>query len=62
MVHHGEEENHPLTLSFSDLSVWCYPCDSYVHNDALLVPKRAAHVSKFGVDLPQFAICDHGDS
>ncbi|CAB4055472.1 unnamed protein product [Lepeophtheirus salmonis] len=32
---HGLEKEHPLTLSFSDLSVWCYVCDSYVDNEIL---------------------------
>ncbi|XP_014676290.1 PREDICTED: histone deacetylase 6-like [Priapulus caudatus] len=52
MVDHGSDAGHPLTLSFSDLSAWCYPCDAYVHHAALVPPKRAAHVAKFGVDLP----------
>ena len=32
MVYHTRETNHSMVLSFSDLSVWCYSCDSYVHN------------------------------
>ena len=28
MVRHGENTGHAVTLSFSDLSVWCYTCDS----------------------------------
>ena len=28
MVEHNAESKHPLVLSFSDLSVWCYDCDS----------------------------------
>ncbi|XP_002731637.1 histone deacetylase 6-like [Saccoglossus kowalevskii] len=53
MLMHHLESNHPLTLSYADLSVWCYPCDSYVHNIALLPAKRAAHLSKFGQDIPE---------
>jgi len=30
MSHHFEEEKHPISLSFSDLSLWCYECDSYI--------------------------------
>ena len=33
MVLHGVEANHLLSLSFLDLSVWCYGCESYVHNE-----------------------------
>lgn len=32
MVTHGVVSEHPLVLSFSDLSVWCYLCEAYVHN------------------------------
>lgn len=32
MVTHGVEAEHPVVLSFSDLSVWCYLCEAYVHN------------------------------
>uniref|UniRef100_A0A3B4ZG37 Histone deacetylase 6 n=1 Tax=Stegastes partitus TaxID=144197 RepID=A0A3B4ZG37_9TELE len=32
MVSHGVVSEHPLVLSFSDLSVWCYLCEAYVHN------------------------------
>lgn len=27
---HSEQHTHPLVLSFSDLSVWCYGCESYI--------------------------------
>uniref|UniRef100_A0A3P9P968 Histone deacetylase 6 n=1 Tax=Poecilia reticulata TaxID=8081 RepID=A0A3P9P968_POERE len=32
MVTHGAVSEHPVVLSFSDLSVWCYLCESYVHH------------------------------
>lgn len=32
MVTHGTVSEHPVVLSFSDLSVWCYLCESYVHH------------------------------
>lgn len=32
MVAHGQVSGHPMVLSFADLSVWCYACESYVHN------------------------------
>ncbi|KAF6776594.1 hypothetical protein AHF37_04411, partial [Paragonimus kellicotti] len=33
MVEHFSTTRHPLVLSFSDLSSWCYECESYVHNE-----------------------------
>uniref|UniRef100_A0AAQ5ZG93 Protein deacetylase HDAC6 n=1 Tax=Amphiprion ocellaris TaxID=80972 RepID=A0AAQ5ZG93_AMPOC len=35
MVSHGVVSQHPLVLSFSDLSVWCYLCEAYVHNQRI---------------------------
>ena len=32
MLFHGIETGHKLVLSYADLSVWCYGCDNYVHN------------------------------
>ena len=31
MVMHSFETGHKMVLSYADLSVWCYACDSYVH-------------------------------
>lgn len=36
MVEHGENAAHPLCLSFSDLSVWCYGCEAYIDNPVSL--------------------------
>ncbi len=36
MKAHHEETKHPITLSFSDLSFWCYECDSYIKSHVLL--------------------------
>ena len=47
MVEHWEEHSHPMVLSFSDITVWCYECDSYVHNGILNQPKQLAYSSKF---------------
>ncbi|KAJ8393479.1 hypothetical protein AAFF_G00059520 [Aldrovandia affinis] len=52
MVTHGLVSEHPLVLSFSDLSVWCYTCEAYVHNKVLYGARNAAHRLKFGEDLP----------
>uniref|UniRef100_A0A804PSH2 UBP-type domain-containing protein n=1 Tax=Zea mays TaxID=4577 RepID=A0A804PSH2_MAIZE len=36
LCHHEEETGHCLALSFSDLSVWCFSCDSYLDVQAIL--------------------------
>ena len=51
MLSHAEESGHAMTLSFSDLSVWCYKCDSYVHNSKLQRVKELAYESKFGTKV-----------
>ncbi|XP_059616905.1 histone deacetylase 6 isoform X2 [Phlebotomus argentipes] len=48
MLFHHLDAGHPLTLSFSDLSVWCYKCESYIDNPMLYKYKNMAHVHKFG--------------
>lgn len=35
MAAHHESTKHPITLSFADLSFWCYDCDSYIIGDVL---------------------------
>ncbi|CAF88355.1 unnamed protein product, partial [Tetraodon nigroviridis] len=52
MVTHGAAAEHPVVLSFSDLSVWCYLCEAYVHNQTLFEAKNAAHCAKFGEEIP----------
>ncbi|PRD32864.1 UNVERIFIED_CONTAM: Hdac6 [Trichonephila clavipes] len=47
MVQHGLDMKHYLTLSYSDLSVWCYACDAYIHNNLLVPVKEHAHDAKF---------------
>ncbi len=51
MVEHYEKHKHPMVLSFTDISVWCYECDSYVHNDILSEVKQLAYDSKFANTL-----------
>lgn len=36
-VTHGQIAEHPMTLSFSDLSVWCYGCEAYIDNPVIVV-------------------------
>ncbi|XP_041801487.1 histone deacetylase 6 [Chelmon rostratus] len=52
MVIHGVVSEHPMVLSFSDLSVWCYLCEAYIHNQILFEAKNAAHFAKFGEEIP----------
>ena len=37
MLAHSEETGHHTVLSYADLSVWCFPCDSYVYNPVKLI-------------------------
>ncbi|CAH8534921.1 unnamed protein product [Heterobilharzia americana] len=52
MIEHFSSLQHPIVLSYADLSSWCYECESYVHNEVLLEMKRAAHRAKFGIEMP----------
>ncbi|KAL0119653.1 hypothetical protein PUN28_007827 [Cardiocondyla obscurior] len=51
-MQHAEEYEHPMTLSFSDISVWCYGCEAYIDNPRLYAARNAAHQSKFNEKLP----------
>uniref|UniRef100_A0A8D2DMH3 Protein deacetylase HDAC6 n=1 Tax=Sciurus vulgaris TaxID=55149 RepID=A0A8D2DMH3_SCIVU len=53
MVQHHEASGHPLVLSYTDLSAWCYPCQAYVHHQALLDVKNIIHQYKFGENMPR---------
>ena len=48
MAKHFELSNHAMALSYSDMSVWCYVCEAYVHNELLRNVKDIAYASKFG--------------
>lgn len=48
MEAHSRQQMHPLVLSFSDLSVWCYECGAYVDHPLLYVHQNLAHLNKFG--------------
>jgi len=47
MVDHNQRTEHQMVLSYSDLSVWCYGCDSYVNNEKLERVKMDAYKDKF---------------
>ncbi|CAN9515291.1 unnamed protein product [Ophioblennius macclurei] len=55
MMTHGVASEHPVVLSFADLSVWCYLCEAYVHNQILFEAKNAAHCAKFGEEIPPWS-------
>lgn len=59
MLFHNIETSHPLALSFSDLSVWCYSCESYIDNSQLHLYKNLAHRHKFGEDMQWSYDDDH---
>ncbi|KAG2621053.1 hypothetical protein PVAP13_3NG226000 [Panicum virgatum] len=55
MLCHYQEKGHCLALSFSDLSVWCFRCDSYLDVQAILELRpvyEIAHLLKFGERPP----------
>lgn len=52
LMHHLAEPSHSMALSLADLTVWCYPCEAYVHNEKLIPAKSSAHLSKFGEAMP----------
>ncbi|RIA84554.1 hypothetical protein C1645_832114 [Glomus cerebriforme] len=45
---HNKSTSHSISISFSDLSTWCYTCDDYVTSPLLHPITTALHVSKFG--------------
>lgn len=51
LYHYLNNEDHPLTLSFADLSIWCYTCEAYIDNPDLFVYKNLAHRDKFGEEM-----------
>ncbi|KAL8195254.1 hypothetical protein R6Q57_025657 [Mikania cordata] len=56
MLEHYQQHNHSLALSYSDLSVWCFSCNSYL--DAQVMPLLrpvydTAYILKFG-EAPPF--------
>uniref|UniRef100_A0A3Q2PSL3 Histone deacetylase 6 n=1 Tax=Fundulus heteroclitus TaxID=8078 RepID=A0A3Q2PSL3_FUNHE len=50
MVTHGAVMEHPMVLSFADLSVWCYLCESYIHHQVrgIRPPHTHADVTGWG--------------
>ncbi|XP_052822456.1 histone deacetylase 6 isoform X2 [Octopus bimaculoides] len=46
--HHEVEPDHYIVLSYADLSVWCYGCNSYVEHELIQNAKKTACKHKFG--------------
>ncbi|CAG9316414.1 unnamed protein product [Blepharisma stoltei] len=47
MLMHAIETSHGISLSFSDLSFWCYKCDSYISSPELKEILKAFQTKKF---------------
>jgi len=52
-VAHFGSSGHPILISFSDLSFWCYSCEDYVLNDNLNIAKFTLHRAKFSESHPE---------
>jgi hypothetical protein len=48
MQHFLNNEEHTCAISLSDLSVWCYACESYVVDDCTYDLINQIHIEKFG--------------
>jgi uncharacterized UBP type Zn finger protein len=48
MAEHFDQTRHSMCMSYSDMSVWCYTCDSYLSNGMLDDIIKIARESKFG--------------
>eukprot|EP00126_Sphaerothecum_destruens_P000302 Sdes_comp10356_c0_seq1m2000 len=47
MNQHQTQENHPICVSFSDISFWCNLCESYIFHPLLKDWFRLLHKLKF---------------
>ncbi|XP_072989548.1 uncharacterized protein [Typha latifolia] len=61
MLNHHQETGHCISLSFSDLSVWCFACESYL--DVQMIQQlqpvyEIAHLLKFGQRPPFRSVGD----
>lgn len=52
MVEHNCLSKHPIALSYADLSIWCYSCDTYIHHPKLMEAKGKAYEDKFHETMP----------
>ena len=56
MAEHNSSTSHEIAVSFSDASIWCYSCDSYIDSAELSQVRRKVGQAKFarGVDHPDY--------
>ena len=52
MLFHSIGTEHLMCLSFSDISVWCYACESYIDNPELYHAQNHLYKLKFKEDMP----------
>jgi len=50
---HYQSNQHPITISFEDLSCWCYDCDDYIDHKSLRPALFLLHQLKFGNPHPK---------
>lgn len=53
MAAHAVDSQHAIALSFTDLSIWCYHCDSYIQSSESMPILSRFHELKFGPDLTE---------
>lgn len=53
--HFEAEKQHPLAVSLSDLSIWCYDCNSYVHHPSMKDLLKVLEERKNAVIISQSA-------
>lgn len=56
MLYHTIETSHALALSFSDLSFWCYHCESYVVSPLFKDILKAFRDKKFGPEVKSISL------
>jgi NAD-dependent SIR2 family protein deacetylase len=54
---HAQDTSHALTVSFSDLSVWCYACDSYITSPLLSGMLQSLSDAKHSNPLSPSQLC-----
>jgi len=56
--HYTHNVGHPICVSISDFSVWCYACDNYVTSPSLYPILNQMHITKHGVELDKESLGD----
>lgn len=51
MMQHSMQAGHYLCISYSDLKVWCYGCDSYIDNLAFFPIQKQLYFQKYKMEL-----------